>query len=100
MRVAIRRTALGLLGAGGILAIGVWPGTPDPRAGAVLSAPPRVVDDIKVSESDRVDALRRARHHLDVLVSRTYSLDEIKDGLAAVSAGEVISAVVQFQEES
>jgi hypothetical protein len=61
VRVAIRRTALGLLGAGGILAIGVWPGTPDPRAAAVLSAPPRVVDDIKVSESDRVDALRRAQ---------------------------------------
>jgi Zn-dependent alcohol dehydrogenase len=38
--------------------------------------------------------------HLDALVSRTYELDAINDGLAAVSAGEVISAVVQFQEES
>jgi Zn-dependent alcohol dehydrogenase len=34
--------------------------------------------------------------HLDVLVSRTYALDEVNDGLGAVAAGEVISAVVQL----
>ncbi len=33
---------------------------------------------------------------LDVLVTRTFGLDAINEGLAAVSAGEVISAVVQF----
>ncbi|WP_019874289.1 Zn-dependent alcohol dehydrogenase [Sporichthya polymorpha] len=33
---------------------------------------------------------------LDELVTRSFSLDEINEGLAAVSAGEVVSAVVTF----
>ncbi|MBA3743684.1 Zn-dependent alcohol dehydrogenase [Sporichthya sp.] len=35
--------------------------------------------------------------HLDVLVSRTYGLSAINEGLAAVTAGEVISAVVNLE---
>ena len=38
--------------------------------------------------------------HLDVLVTRTYGLDEINEGLAAVAAGEVISAVVNLEKEA
>lgn len=37
---------------------------------------------------------------LDALVSRTFSLDAINDGLAAVSAGEVVSAVVNFDSSN
>lgn len=36
--------------------------------------------------------------HLDVLVSRTYGLSAINEGLAAVTAGDVISAVVNLEE--
>jgi Zn-dependent alcohol dehydrogenase len=35
---------------------------------------------------------------LDLLVSRTFALHEINEGLAAVAAGEVISAVVDLKE--
>jgi Zn-dependent alcohol dehydrogenase len=40
---------------------------------------------------------RAGELNLDVLVSRTFGLLEINDGLAAVAAGEVISAVVTFE---
>ncbi len=43
---------------------------------------------------------RAGELHLDVLVSRTFALDAINEGLAAVAAGEVISAVVNFEEET
>ncbi len=36
---------------------------------------------------------------LDVLVSRTFGLDAINDGLAAVTAGDVVSAVVNLDSE-
>jgi Zn-dependent alcohol dehydrogenase len=37
--------------------------------------------------------------HLDPLVSRTYGLDEVNEGMAAVAAGDVISAVVDLEEQ-
>jgi hypothetical protein len=60
MRVALRRAAIGLCVVGGILAVGLWPGTRDPRAAAVLTAPPHEVDKLRVTEAERLDALRRA----------------------------------------
>jgi Zn-dependent alcohol dehydrogenase len=43
-----------------------------------------------------VDHYLAGELHLDVLVSRSFAIDAINEGLAAVAAGEVISAVVQF----
>jgi Zn-dependent alcohol dehydrogenase len=44
-----------------------------------------------------VEHYRGGELNLDVLVSRTFGLLEINEGLAAVAAGEVISAVVTFE---
>lgn len=37
---------------------------------------------------------------LDALISRTFTLGSINEGLAAVAAGDVVSAVVNFEEET
>lgn len=44
-----------------------------------------------------VEYYRSGELQLDLLVSRTYGLDQINEGFAAVAAGEVISAVVNFE---
>ncbi|HEV7535342.1 MAG TPA: zinc-binding dehydrogenase, partial [Acidimicrobiia bacterium] len=43
-----------------------------------------------------VDRYRAGQFELDKLVTRTYKLDEINDGLAALGSGDVVSAVVEF----
>lgn len=45
-----------------------------------------------------VEHYRAGQLQLDALVSRTFGIEEINEGLAAVVAGEVISAVVTFEE--
>jgi Zn-dependent alcohol dehydrogenase len=47
-----------------------------------------------------VEYYQAGQLQLDVLVSRTFGLGAINDGLAAVAAGEVVSAVVTFEEET
>jgi len=43
-----------------------------------------------------VESYRAGEFELDKLVSRTFRVEEINDGLAALGAGDVISAVVEF----
>jgi Zn-dependent alcohol dehydrogenase len=98
--------AIRMVGKGGEVVF-VGAGTKDVRINVPqftgLSGPAKTFKGCLYGSADiHRDVPRLVEHYLagelqlDVLVTRTFGIEEINEGLAAVSAGDVISAVVQF----